>query len=206
MSAARAFFTRSRNCAWSNWSLAGRRNAELREPILVVVELVGIGLLGKRPGLAVMGPDLAGPVIDVVPVDQVVERDDVAVGDVLGLVRLEIEDIRALAGGQRRPQRRVEAVLLVPGDLDVDAGMARLEIAGRLLAQRHLGRLVGLMAPHGQRDVLGLRCRSHRDRQRQRGGGDQPVHRSLHDCLLSPWLRRFGAAGGRMAPAPFRPR
>ena len=49
--------------------VAGRqRDAELRQPVLVVVELVGIGLLGQRPGLAVMGPDLAGPVIDVVPV------------------------------------------------------------------------------------------------------------------------------------------
>ena len=206
MSAARAFFTRSRNCAWSNWSLAGRRNAQLRQPVLVVVELVGIGLLGQRPCLAVMGPDLARPVIDVVPVHQIVERDDVAVGDVFGLVRLQIEDIRSLAGGQRRPERRVEPVLLVPGDLDMDAGMARLEIARRLLAERDLGRLIGLMAPDGQRRVLGFRRRRHRNGQRQRGGGDQQVSRSIHDCLLSPWLRHPGAAGGRIASAPLEPR
>ena len=34
--------------------------------------------------------------------------------------------------------------------------MRRLEIARCLLAERHLGRLVGLVAPHGERHVLSV--------------------------------------------------
>src|SRR6516165_2347314 len=65
--------------------------------------------------------------------------------------------------------------------------MLRLEIAGRLLAERDLGRLVRLVAPDRQRDVLGLRGRSDSRRQRQRGAGEQSLHRSFHDVVLSLW-------------------
>ena len=146
-----------------------------------------------------MGPHLARPIVDVVPVDQVVERDDVAVGDVFGLVGLDIEDVGPLARRQSRPQRRVETALLVPGDLDLGAGMALFEILRRLLAQRNLGRLVGLVTPDRDRHILGPCRRDEPNRQHHRC--EVPFPECL-DHWLQSWLRRMRTNWRRRAPGP----
>ena len=154
-----------------------------------------------------MLPDRARPVVDVAPVHQVVERHDVAVGDVLGLVRLEVEDVGTLAGRQRGLQRRVEAVLLVPGDLDVqarDGAFPGSRAAG--LAERHLGRLVGLVAPDRDGHVLGVRAASAtRDARRCGERRHQASPREARCHLRHPcvWPRlREGPAPGPRRPAP----
>ena len=183
----------------------GQGDAELLQEVLVVVEFVGIGFLRQRPGLAVVRPRLARPVVDLAPVDQVVERDDVTLRDVLRLVGLDVEHVRALAGRQCRLERGVKAALLVPGDLDVQARMRRLEIARCLLAERHFGRLVGLVAPDGERGVLGPgRPRAGRDENRpcqQRHAGECPRPSRSHGRFRLP-----GAASARSPQDGRRPR
>ena len=105
-----------------------------------------------------MDPDLARPGLDVVPVDQIVERLQIAGLDVFGPVGLDIEHIRSLARRQRGLERGEQRVLLVPGDLDLDAGMRLFEVLRRQLAIGDLGVLVGLVAPDVERHVLGARA------------------------------------------------
>ena len=171
----------------------GQRHAELLQDVLVVVDLVGIGLLRQTPGLAVVGPDRARPVVDRAPVHEVVERHDVAVGDVLGLIGLEVEDVGALAGRQRGLEGRVERILLVPGDLHVQAGVGLLQVLRGGLAKRHLGRLIGLVAPDRDGHVLGLRgavARPDRCRgERRHPASSREARRHLPASLA--WPRPF---------------
>ena len=86
--------------------IRGQRDAERLQHVLVVVELDGVGLLRNAIRLAVVGPDLACPRFDLVPIHRVVERHDVVCRDVFGLVGLEIKDVGAFARRQRGLERR----------------------------------------------------------------------------------------------------
>jgi hypothetical protein len=107
-------------------------------------------------------PNLSCPRLDVVPVHQVIERLEVAGLDILGPIRLDIQDVRTLARRQRGLERCQQRVLLEPGDLHGNAGMRLLEVARGKLAECDLRVLICLMRPDGQRHVFRIRRRSWR--------------------------------------------
>ena len=124
-------------------------HAEVRHGLFVVVKLDGPGLQWQAIGLALIGPRLLRPRLHGCPIERR-EIEQEAVLHVLGLVRLGVEDVGRLVGPQCRLEARVESRLLVPGLLDLDAGVLGLELLDRLFHEgslRHLGRP---MAPERQ--------------------------------------------------------
>ena len=113
-------------------------HAEVRHGLLVVVKLDGPGLQRQAIGLALIGPGLLRPRLHGCPIEPR-EIEQEAVLHVLGLVRLGVEDVRRLIGAQRRLEARVEGSLLVPGLLDLDAGVLCLELLDRLFHKVRFG-------------------------------------------------------------------
>ena len=104
------------------------RDAELLHQLLVVVDLVGVARIRNAPGMPVAAPCAARPRLDLRPVDQVLQRLEVAVVGKLDLVRLGVDHVRPLPGAQRGAQRGEQRVLVVVGDLDALARVVLLVV------------------------------------------------------------------------------
>ena len=167
--------------------LAVRRHgdAEVGHQLGVVVDLDRRGFEREAVGALAEGPGLLGPRLDVVPVDAGRQIGEQVVVDVVGLVDLGVEDVGRLAGTQRGLERGVEGRLLVPGDLDLDARLARLEALDGVFDVGALGDLGRPVAPH--RELLG-EGRGRRRAQRHQEGRDARapgLDRTHH--VLSPF-------------------
>ena len=177
---------------------AGLRQHLVHE-LLVLVQLDRERLHADAVDLAVEGPGALGEVLEATQDLLVLDRRHQSALDELHPIRLEIDDVRALAGLQRGRHRREQRVLLVEGHLEVDARVLGLEDLLDLAKEAAHAFVVGEVAPDGERRVLGRRRRAVEAPDGRRHGQTSQL---LHDLLAPcPGCLRTGALPRRSCAA-----
>ena len=88
---------------------------------------------------------------------EVIEREEEAVVDIFGLIRLKVKHVRTLPGAARRLERCIKRFLLIPSDLHLDVGFLRFEVLSRFLDPGYERGFVRAVAPNCDRCLGGGR-------------------------------------------------